>query len=48
MRHIAAEFVPCQLNDDQIQNKLSLCKDLYDQARKDRNFIWKVITGVES
>jgi len=24
MRHIAAEFVPCQLNDDQKQNRLSL------------------------
>jgi hypothetical protein len=48
MIQTAAKFVPCLLNDDQQQKQLSVCKNLQDQTRKDRNFLSKVITGDES
>jgi hypothetical protein len=43
MRLIVAKFVPFLLKDDQEENWLSLCKDLQDQAKNDRNFLSEVI-----
>lgn len=37
MRQIAAKFVSCLLNVDQKQNRLSVSKDLQDQAKNGRN-----------
>lgn len=43
MRQTAAEFVPHFLDYVQKQNRLSVRKDLQEQAKQDRNFPSRVI-----
>ena len=48
MRHISAGFVPRLLSDDQKGLRVSVCKELKQQARDDPNFMPNVITGDET
>jgi hypothetical protein len=47
-RQIAVKFMPHLLNADQKQNQCSVCKNLQDQGKKERNFLSKVTIGNES
>jgi hypothetical protein len=42
-RRNAAELAPGLLSDDQKQTRLSVCKDLQDQVKKVRHFLFKVM-----
>lgn len=48
MRRIAAKFVPRLLNEEQKEHRVDVCFQLKEQARKDPDFISKVVTGDES
>ena len=48
MRRISARFVPRLLSDNQKAHRVSVCRDLKQQARDDHNFISNVITGDET
>jgi hypothetical protein len=48
VKWIAAVLVPCLQNDDHKHNRLFACQGLQDRAKKDRNFLLKVITGDEA
>jgi len=48
MRRISARFVPRLLSDDQKAHRVSVCRELKQQARDDPNFISNVITGDET
>jgi histone-lysine N-methyltransferase SETMAR len=48
MRPISARFVPRLLSDDQQAHRVSLCRELKQQARDDPNFISNIITGNET
>jgi hypothetical protein len=48
MRRISAEFVPRLLSDDQKAHRVSVCRELKQQARDDPNFISNIITGGET
>jgi hypothetical protein len=48
MRGISAKFVPRLLGDDQNAHRVSVCKELKQQARDDPNFISSIITGDET
>jgi hypothetical protein len=45
MRHIAAEFVPRLLSNDQKEYCIAVCTELKEQAKNNRNFISNIITG---
>ena len=47
MRCISARFVPRLLSDDQKVLRVSVCRELKQQARDDPNFISNIITGDE-
>jgi hypothetical protein len=48
MRRISARFVPRLLRDDQKALRVSVCRELKQQARDDPNFISNIITGDET
>jgi histone-lysine N-methyltransferase SETMAR len=48
MRRISARFVPKLLSDDQKAHRVSVHRELKQQARDDPNFISNVITGDET
>jgi histone-lysine N-methyltransferase SETMAR len=48
MRRISARFVPRLLSEDQKALRVSLCRELKQQARDDPNFISNIITGDET
>jgi histone-lysine N-methyltransferase SETMAR len=48
MRRISARFVPRLLSDDQKTLRISVCRELKQQARDDPNFISSIITGDET
>jgi len=48
MRRISARFVPRLLIDDQKALRVSVCRELKQQARDDANFISNIITGDET
>jgi hypothetical protein len=48
MRGISARFVPELLSNDQKAHRVSLCRELKQQAREDPNFISSVIIGDET
>ena len=48
MRRISARFVPRLLSDDQKALRVSVCRELKQQARDDPNFISNIITGDET
>ena len=48
MRHISARFVPRLLSDDQKAHRISVCRELKQQARDDPYFISNIITGDET
>jgi hypothetical protein len=48
MRRISAKFVPRLLNDDQNGHRVSVCRELKQQARDYPNFISNIITGDET
>jgi histone-lysine N-methyltransferase SETMAR len=48
MRRISAKFVPRRLNDDQKAHRVSVCRELKQQARADPIFISNIITGDET
>jgi hypothetical protein len=48
MRRISARFVPRLLNDDQKALRVSVCRELKQQARDDPNFISSIMTGDET
>jgi histone-lysine N-methyltransferase SETMAR len=48
MRHISARFVPRLLSDDQKALRVSVCRELTQQARDDPNFISNIITGEDT
>jgi hypothetical protein len=48
MRHISARFVPRLLSDDQKALRVSVCRELKQQASGDPNFISNIITGDET
>jgi hypothetical protein len=48
MRHISAKFVPRLLSDDQKAYRVSVCRELEQQARDDPSFISNIITGDET
>jgi len=48
MRHVSAKFVPCLLTAEQMDNRVSLCTDLRQQAQNDPNFKYSLITDDES
>ena len=48
MRHISARFVPRLLSDDQKALRISVCRELKQQARDNPNFISNNITGDET
>jgi hypothetical protein len=45
MRRISARFVPRLLSDDQKALRVSVCRELKQQARDDPNFISNITTG---
>ena len=48
MRLISARFVPRPLSDDQKALRVSVCRELKQEARDDPNFISSIITGDET
>jgi hypothetical protein len=48
MRRISARFVSRLLSDDQKAHRVSVCRELKQQARDDPNFISNIITGDET
>jgi hypothetical protein len=48
MRRISAKFVPRLLSDDQKTNRVSVCRELKQQARDEPNFISNIITVDET
>jgi hypothetical protein len=48
MRHISVKFVPRLLSDDQKAHRISVCRELKQQARDDSNFISNIMTGDET
>ena len=48
MGRISARFVPRLLSDDQKAHRVSVCRELKQQARDDPNFIPNIITGDET
>ena len=42
------KFVPYLLNDNQRQNRLSVCNDPQNLSEKNRNFLYQVVTVDES
>jgi histone-lysine N-methyltransferase SETMAR len=48
MRHISAKFVPRLLSDDQKAHRVSICRELKQQAKEDHKFISKIATGDET
>jgi hypothetical protein len=48
MRRISARFVPRLLSFDQKVHRVSVCRELKQQARDDPNFISNIITGGET
>jgi histone-lysine N-methyltransferase SETMAR len=48
MRRISARFVPRLLSDNQKALRVSVCRELKQQARDDPNFISNIITGDET
>ena len=48
MRHISARFVPRLLSDDQKALRVSVCRELKQQARDYTSFISSIITGDET
>jgi len=48
MRRISVRFVPRLLSDDQKALRISVCRELKQQARDDSNFISNIITGDEA
>jgi histone-lysine N-methyltransferase SETMAR len=48
MRRVSAKFVPRLLSDDQKAHRVSVCRELKQQARDDPNFISSIITGDET
>jgi len=48
MRRISTWFVPRLLSDDQKAHRVSVCRELKQQARDDPNFIYNIITGDET
>ena len=48
MRRISARFVPRLLSDDLKAHRVSVCRDLKQQARYNPNFISNIITGDET
>jgi len=48
MRRISVRFVPRLLSDDQKALRVSVCRELKQQARGDSNFISNIITGDET
>ena len=48
MRHISARVVPRLLSNDQKALRVSVCRELKQQARDDPNFISNIITGDET
>jgi histone-lysine N-methyltransferase SETMAR len=48
MRRISARFVPSLLSDDQKALRVSVCRELKQQARDDPSFISNIITGDET
>jgi hypothetical protein len=47
-RHIAMKFVPQLLTNDQRQQCVNVCLELWEKANKDPTFISRIITGVET
>jgi histone-lysine N-methyltransferase SETMAR len=45
MRRISARFVPRLLSDDQKAHRISVCRELKQQAKNNPNFISNIITG---
>jgi hypothetical protein len=48
MRHISAGYAPRLLSDDQMALRISVCRELKQQARDNPNFISNNITGDET
>jgi hypothetical protein len=48
MRSISASFVPRLLSDDQKALRVSVCRELKQQARDDPNFVSNIITSDET
>jgi histone-lysine N-methyltransferase SETMAR len=48
MRCISARFVPRLLSDNQKAHRVSVCRELKQQARDDSNFVSNIITGDET
>ena len=48
MRRISARFVPRLLSDDQKVFRISVCREIKQQARDDPKFISSIITGDET
>jgi len=48
MRHISTRFVPRLLSDDQKALRVSVCRELKQQATDNPNFISNIITGDET
>jgi histone-lysine N-methyltransferase SETMAR len=48
MRRISAKFVPRLLSDDQKAHRVSVCRELKQQACDYPNFISNIITGDET
>jgi len=48
MRRISARFVPRLLSGDQMAHRVSVCRELKQQARDDPSFISNIITGDET
>jgi len=48
MRCISARYVPRLLSNDQKAHRVSVCRELKQQASDDPNFISNIITGNET
>jgi hypothetical protein len=48
MRWIPAKFVPRRLSNNQMAHRVSVCRELKQQATDDPNFIPNIITGDET
>lgn len=48
LRKIYSRFVPHKLTDDQKLHKIQHSKDIIRQSKKNRNFLYNIVTGDET
>ncbi|XP_018377814.1 PREDICTED: putative uncharacterized protein FLJ37770 [Trachymyrmex cornetzi] len=47
-RKVCSHFVPHKLTDDQKSLRIQHCKDIVKESKKDKNFLYNIVTGDET